>query len=114
MEHYKAARARENTVSKISKLKAMAEAGNTRAVKTLCEKQERHVVKFNPKQTIVTQAEASSVISYAQKVKDWPALEKAVAIKIEEDASMWRGGTKRCGRPAAIGKAQIKCLKMRT
>jgi len=71
-------------VSKKSKLKAMAEAGNPWAVKTLREKQERHVVKFNPKQTIVTQAEASSVISYAQKVKDWPALEKAVAIKIED------------------------------
>ena len=70
-------------MSKTSK-NAIAETGNSGAVKTLGEKQERHVIEFNPKRTIVTQAEASSVISYARKVKDWPALEKAVAIKMED------------------------------
>ena len=79
MEEPQGARGVREAMNKKSKL----QAGNPRVVKTLGEKQERHVIEFTPKRTIVTQAEASSVISYARKVKDWPALEKAVAIKME-------------------------------
>jgi len=45
---------------------------------------QREVATFDPKETRVVQSKADSVIAHARRIKDWPLLEEAVAVKLED------------------------------
>ena len=53
-------------------------------LQALARLQGREVDRFDPRRTKKRQAQADGIIVYAQRVKDWPLLEKAVEQKIEE------------------------------
>ena len=51
------------------------------------------VAKFDPKKTKERDSILSGVITYAQQIKDWPLLDKAIAAKIKEQTQFvkwWR------------------------
>jgi len=48
------------------------------------------IVRFDPQETLRHDAKADAVIEYAKRLKDWPALERAVDQKIEEQAEFVR------------------------
>jgi hypothetical protein len=54
----------------------------------------RAVSKFDPQKTRRKDAVLGYAIEEARKIKDWPALEEAVELKIEEQASFSSDGGK--------------------
>lgn len=67
------------------------------------------LARFDPKLTKDKNAQATAVIEYAQRMRNWPTLEHAVEVKIEEQAEFvrwWRDKVRRAGgdhsRPSAL------------
>lgn len=59
------------------------------------------IVSFEPQATKTKDAKLDAVIEYAQRMKDWPLLERAVEQKIEEQAEFvqwWRDNVQSQGR----------------
>src|SRR4051812_7965274 len=66
------------------------------------------LIDFNPKSTVTRDAVLGYALDHARKIRDWPALERAVEEKIEEQAAFvawWRATvTPNQGRPRKSGK----------
>jgi phage N-6-adenine-methyltransferase len=64
------------------------------------------IVEFNPERFDLNQAALDYSIEHAQRIKDWPALEKAVDDKIEEQrkfVAWWDVSVRTDGRPTKNG-----------
>lgn len=60
-----------------------------------------NVTDFDPKKTVAKQAKTTAVAAVARRVSDWPTLEKAIEVKIEDQREFvrwWREKVKD-GRP---------------
>lgn len=59
------------------------------------------LVTFDPEKAFVNDAKADAAIGYAKRAKDWPALEHAVDVKIEDQKEFvfWWQGTVRAANP---------------
>ena len=66
--------------------------------------------RFDPRRPRCKDAQTTTVIEYAQRVKDWPLLEQAVEAKIEEQAEFvrWWGETLKQGRVVTGNQKSIR------
>lgn len=60
------------------------------------------VEAFKPQEALASDAKADAVIAYAQKIRDWPMLEKAIEQKMDDQAEFvrwWDENVPEGGRP---------------
>jgi hypothetical protein len=73
----------------------------------------RDVEQFDPERYRLNQAVFDYTIAHAKRIKDWPALEKAIDIKIDEQGKFigWRKAHIRgVGQPAKNGNRSVTVL----
>jgi len=76
------------------------------AVTNLAIPTRKDVGKFEPRTTRVDDAKLDAIIGYAQRLKDWPTLERAVDEKIKQQAEFvqwWKDKVRGDGRPEKTG-----------
>lgn len=77
---------------------------------TVVQNRDALPILFDPRSTAEKDAKLQAVITYAQRVKDWPTLEAAVDQKIEEQEEFvrwWREAVRGKGNPEKKGRDLI-------